>query len=572
MGMVSTGLFLPITIILLIVAFWGKKKEKHACDVQDKLGKWYWVLFAACMAMGIFTRVYRFCDLPKGTNHDGIMGAVQAFYLMRDGVDTSGFSWPTYFEAWKYTNMSTLYSWILIPFLSLFGNTVFALRLPMLIISLLMLPLVWHLGVKLAGKIFGLILLFVVATNPWHILQSRWAIDANLMPHVFLIGFYFLYLGIEKRPFLYLSMVFFGLTVYAYGQAAILMPIFLLPAAVYLVSRKKIPVLDLIVCILLFLAVSGLYYWTMAINALGLETVHIGRITLPYLALSHRSSDIAFANKDGIFSIADGLTGLLGILLETNRFADPYDAIPWAYTMYRFTAVLYLFGFFYLWIRRRDEIRKNLDMPFRTSSILIMMWFLAAVLTAAQIVMNVMRFNYVFYSLMLLLAVTIYEMGKRIPWTAMGVIGMIFISFICLNVTYFTDEEYQNEVGLNFRYGFFNALKDTWGWDYDEYVIGVQSETDRKQSEPHVLYAHEIDYQAQNEETDLVGADGNPTDWYYTERYVYVTDPETYEPDPMACNVYVMRQKEYRDKFSEEDFLITDYDMYFVAYPRYWAE
>ena len=87
-----------------------------------------------------------------------------------------------------------------------------------------------------------------------------------------------------------------------------------------------------------------------------------------------------------------------------------------------------------------------------------------------------------------------------------------------------------------------------------------------------MLYVHEIDYQAKNEETDLVGADGNPTDWYYTERYVYVTDPETYEPDPMACNVYVMRQKEYRDKFSEEDFLITDYDMYVVAYPRYWAE
>ena len=46
---------------------------------------------------------------------------------------------------------------------------------------------------------------------------------------------------------------------------------------------------------------------------------------------------------------------------------------------------------------------------------------------------------------------------------------------------------------------------------------------------------------------------------------------EEFEPDPMACAVYIVKKAE-AGCFDEELYLLTDYGDYTVAYPRYWAE
>ena len=551
MNWVTYGVFVPFSIVLLCIAFNQTLREKMMgvkalAAAEGKLAswdKWYWLLFVLCLGIGIFVRVYRFCELPKGTNQDGARGAYESFLLLRNGVDSFGRSWPTYFEAWKYTNMSTLYSWILIPFLHFFGNTVFAMRLPSLIISVLMMPVLWDLGRRMRGRNFGLLLLFLVATNPWQMFQSRWAIDANIMPHVFLLAIYLLYVGLTHRVFLYFSMVFFGLAVYAYGLAAFLVPAFLLPMAIYLV-----------------------------INAFGLESVQIGPFTLPFLKDSHRASEIALAQKDGIFEMGINVRGVFEMLFEVNPENAPYDAIDWAHAMFRFMPVFYVFGFVWLWHSRRLEVRENKDTALRTYSVFMMAFMLSAVFTGLQTGVLIMRINYLFYSLIILSGYAIYEMGRRIKLTAVLAVGLIAVNFTFLCADYFGNKAYQDLVGLNFRSGFFSALRDTWGMDYDKIVIGISSGTEQNVIEPTVQFAHEIDYKALTEQTDLTGADGNPTGWYYTERYVYITDPDSFMPEPMACNVYVMYKDKYADKFNPEEYLIYDYDLFFAAYPKYWAE
>lgn len=580
MNWVTYGVFVPFSIMLLCMAFSQKLREKvmgvkALAIAEGKLAfwdRWYWLFFVLCLGAGIFVRVYRFCELPKGTNQDGVRGAYESFLLLRNGVDSFGRSWPTYFEAWKYTNMSTLYSWICIPFLHFFGNTVFAMRLPSLIISILMMPVLWDLGRRMRGRNFGLLLLFLVATNPWQMFQSRWAIDANIMPHVFLLAIYFLYVGLTHRVFLYVSMVFFGFSVYAYGLAAFLVPVFLLPMAIYLVSRRKVRIYELIICLAVFAVVSGMYYWTMVINAFGLESVQIGPFTLPYLKDSHRASEIALAQKDGIFAIGNNVRSVFEMLFELNPENAPYDAINWAHAMFRFMPVYYVFGFVWLWSSRRLEVRNNKDTALRTYSVFMMAFTLAAIFTGLQTGVNIMRINYLFYSLVILSGYAIYEMGRRVKLTAVLAVGLIAVNFVFLCADYFGNTAYQNLTGVNFRPGFFSALKDTWGMDYDKIVIGVSSGTEKNMVEPTVQFAHEIDYKALTEQTDLTGADGNPTGWYYTERYVYITDPDSFMPEPMACNVYVMYKDKYADKFNPEEYLIYDYDLFFAAYPKYWAE
>ena len=84
------------------------------------------------------------------------------------------------------------------------------------------------------------------------------------------------------------------------------------------------------------------------------------------------------------------------------------------------------------------------------------------------------------------------------------------------------------------------------------------------------MFAHDIDYAGRSEQVELMNAYGEPTGWYFTERYKTV-DFETFEPDPMACAVYIITQNE-KAYFEESEYLLTDYGDYAAAYPRYWAE
>ena len=114
-----------------------------------------------------------------------------------------------------------------------------------------------------------------------------------MLPHVLLLAVDLLLAGMQKRWALYLSMVLFGLAPYAYGLAAVSVPFILLPAAVFLAARRKVKPLDLVICVAVFALVSAPYYVTMAINAFGLETMTLGRMTMPRFAESKRAGDLA---------------------------------------------------------------------------------------------------------------------------------------------------------------------------------------------------------------------------------------------------------------------------------------
>lgn len=88
----------------------------------------------------------------------------------------------------------------------------------MLLMSLIALPLMWDAARRIAGKNYALAAMFLLALNPWHIVLSRWALEANMLPHVLLLAVDLLLAGMQKRWALYLSMVLFGLAPYAYAS------------------------------------------------------------------------------------------------------------------------------------------------------------------------------------------------------------------------------------------------------------------------------------------------------------------------------------------------------------------
>lgn len=161
------------------------------------------VLFWSILALAFILRCIRFAAVPDGINQDEAMGAMDAWALSKYGTDRFGTFLPVHFEAWKYSQMSVLLSYCMIPFIKVFGFSTVTVRMPMLLISCGAVALVYLVSEKLFDERIAFIAMLLTAVNPWQFMQSRWSLDCNLFPHVFLLAFYLLLLGLEKRRYLF---------------------------------------------------------------------------------------------------------------------------------------------------------------------------------------------------------------------------------------------------------------------------------------------------------------------------------------------------------------------------------
>ena len=207
------------------------------------------ILLALAVLTAVAVRIYRFGLVPGGFNQDGAMAAVDGKALAEYGTDRFGMRLPVHLTAWGYGQMSALLSYLMAPFIGLFGLSACTARLPLLLVSLAGLGCLYGFVRDAFGKNAALIVLWFAAINPWHILQSRWALDCNLYSHFFMAGVFLLnraFLGGKRRRYLLASMAAFGLCMYCYGVSIYTMPVFLLASCIYLLASGKVSAADVL--------------------------------------------------------------------------------------------------------------------------------------------------------------------------------------------------------------------------------------------------------------------------------------------------------------------------------------
>ena len=183
-------------------------------------------IFFLLLALGVFARLYRFGAAPPGLNQDEAFAAYDAWALLHYGTDSSLHRFPVYLTAWG-SGMNALESYLMIPFLALFGVRTWVIRLPQMILALCALPAAFSVGRRLGGKRGGLCTLAVLALCPWHVLLSRWALESNMAPNLLLLGLCFFLKGKEDARFLPVSALCCGLALYAYSAIWPVMPLLL---------------------------------------------------------------------------------------------------------------------------------------------------------------------------------------------------------------------------------------------------------------------------------------------------------------------------------------------------------
>ncbi len=392
---------------------------------EDKINK---ILFILILVIAIGVRVIAWPTAISQINVDEAMTAINAKTMAENGVDIYGTSFPVYLEAWGAMGQSVMLMYLIAIFTKIFGFSIVSVRLPMLIVSIISIIVFYDLVKRIFNnKKLALWAMAFVSICPWHLLQSIWSIDCNMFPHFMLISVYFLYRGItDKKWMLYLSMLFFALTMYTYGVSVYIVPLFLLICTIYLLVKKAVTIKQIIICIIIYLLFSSPILAMYVINALKIETnISIGPITIQYFAKNARTGDMIFFSKD----IGKTLLNNICCLLKT--FFAQYDGLEWNGTkifgtVYHISIIFFFIGIFYF-IKHKEK--RNIG-TFFFGIWLILSFVLGIVINNV----NINRINIIWFPILFFSFYGIYVVSK-IKFLKYNIIAIYSALFICF-VTY----------------------------------------------------------------------------------------------------------------------------------------
>lgn len=530
--------------------------KRHALPASLTPGRTHWLLFALLMALALFVRVWRFGSLPAGFNQDGAMAAVDALALSQYGTDRLGMWLPAHLTAWGFGQMSALLSYVMAPLVGLFGLNPIAARLPLLIVSMLGLWVLYLLARDLAGKNAALVVLAFAAINPWHIMQSRWALDCNLFPHLMLFGVYFLQKGLRRPIYAYLSMLFFGLCMYAYGIAFFLIPLFLLGAVVYILRKRLLTWGQAGICAGVYLLVAWPILLVMLLNTFGLPTIELPFVTIPFFEDRVRSSDLLVFSSDIWGQFKTNVAAFCRVLFLQDD-GLPWNVTPGFGTIYLFSLPFAVYGV----ICAIRSCRK--DEKVRGGIVLLLIWLALSVFTGLFVAsVNVNRINILFYCLLFFGGLGLTYAARRVRECAVPACAVYAVFFLLFCSSYFG--AHGDLIGYYFYDGFGEAVRCADAQDCDRVYI-TNYLTYKKSPSSEILTQFHLNLDAHYTQ-GLTDERTEGAQQPYERRYRYLAI-DSLHPDPEDSFAYVANKKELF-VFDPDKFEIREFGGYAAVWPK----
>ena len=214
-----------------------------------------WLPFVLIFLLAAVLRLWAFGTVPGGLNQDEASIGYDAWSILHYGIDRNGIRLPVHLIAWG-SGQNALYAYLSMPFIAVMGLTVASVRMVNLLFGLASVALVFLILRRLSGLRCAYIGMTLAAVAPWCIMVSRWGLESNLFPGLFLLAFYVLLAGLDRHGLLPLAAGLMALCLYAYGAAYLVVPVFCVAAAVYMLVRRKIPLRWLFASVGVFVIVA----------------------------------------------------------------------------------------------------------------------------------------------------------------------------------------------------------------------------------------------------------------------------------------------------------------------------
>lgn len=242
------------------------------------------ILAIVVLLFGCFIRLIYIDKYPVGLNQDEASSAYEAWSILNFGIDRNGQSFPVHFISWG-SGQNVLYSYLMIPFISIFGLNTLSIRLPMALIGCISLVVFYYFMKSAFGDKKAVLFLFIFTIFPWHLMKSRWGLESNIFPDLILWAIFAMYMGIKKKSnwLLVLSGIIFGLSTYSYGTSYFFVPILLILLYISLFIVKKLSLKQCIIHLCTTTVISLPMILFVIINFFDLDTLKLGPITIPKL-------------------------------------------------------------------------------------------------------------------------------------------------------------------------------------------------------------------------------------------------------------------------------------------------
>lgn len=197
-------------------------------------------LFFAILILAAVLRLYKLTEVPPGVNQDEASIGYTAYSILKTGKDEYGRQFPVSFESfgdWKLP----LYTYTVIPLVSVFGLSELPVRLPSAIFGIITVGLTPFL-VRLLFKnnALALLTMFLVAISPWHLHLSRVESESNTAVFLTTLAVILFLKSIKDRSWLIIpSALLFALTYFTYHGSHIFTSLLLI--GILLIYKDKIP-------------------------------------------------------------------------------------------------------------------------------------------------------------------------------------------------------------------------------------------------------------------------------------------------------------------------------------------
>ena len=190
------------------------------------------ILIIIILLIGIFFRLFKLESLPDSYTPDEVAQAYTAYSLLQTGKDEWGHSWPLSLQSFGDFK-PPLQTYLIIPFVKLFGLRPIAFRLPNAIMSSAAILVTYLLAFKLLkNKTVAIMSALLLSVSPWHLPMSRLALEANIP--IFLIPLSLLLLPNKKYV---LAGIILGLSTFSYHSAKIFVPLMLVLTNLFILRQ-----------------------------------------------------------------------------------------------------------------------------------------------------------------------------------------------------------------------------------------------------------------------------------------------------------------------------------------------
>lgn len=352
------------------------------------------------LIIGILVRVVGITSMPNALNCDEASAGYEAYSILKFGIDRNGNFMPVFLVAWG-SGQNALLTYLIIPFIKIFGLSTLAVRLPMAIISSISLIIMYLLLNKISNKKIAIIGLLFFTICPWHIMKSRWGLESNLFPDLVLLFSYLLIKGLEdkKKLLYYFSFVIAGLSAYSYGTSYYFLPVFIIPLLIILYRRGKITIKDGVLSLIIVGVVSLPIILYVLINTLGFEALNLPFMTIPKLEVNRYEEMTSIFSSEFFTKSGGNFLKSLYILVFQN------DNLPWN-NIFPF-GITYVFSCVFTIIGIINSLKKEKKLYVKYGY-LFNIWFIVCMILTFICPPNINRLNIIMIPIICYTIIGIY--------------------------------------------------------------------------------------------------------------------------------------------------------------------